>query len=525
MKNTSNTYLFLLKGLLICLLSSCSNIDEDTVNHSFKAAVNVKQSISEFDDVKFEPFDDLNLGFFRGNLWIELKIKNEENENKSYMLVSNDRFNRNYIFYKLDTLDNSLKLVNQIKDNSIKDHRTFNNPNPNLKIDLASNEQATYLITTTSDGRTKDATPQIISIENYFNFINETTIWNIIFYGIIISLLIINIYQWTIYKQEIYIYYILYIISTLLVYLGIEGYLYNLRIKQIIIDHFIFVSVKLWALSLIIYTSKFLEIKIIAPRYYKCIKITLFVILGGIILYQFSFYNSSIQYLHYFENILSPLWLLLIIGMIIFSVRSRPLELKYYLIPLAGFILLTVIGLINVHFQILSGNSFTFVKIGAIVELTGFTYFMTILIKKKLKKTEHLESEVLENRKQLQTASRELEEKERILAAQTNIEKTDLLSIFNLLENSLSTENEWNEFKLKFKELNPKFLENLLAHQANLTKSEIRLLTLIKIGYSQKEIASILNIVPDSVKKAKSRVRKKMNLETNMVLNSYLNQF
>ncbi|WP_147678240.1 7TM diverse intracellular signaling domain-containing protein [Algibacter pacificus] len=524
MKNTNNTYPIFILGIIICLFSSCSNIETDKIKHSFKYAINVEQSINEFGNVKYETFNNLNLGFFRGNLWIKLEIKNEESENKSYMFVSNDRFNRNYVFYKFDTIDNSLKLVHQIKDTLKTDYRTFNNPNPNLKIDLAPNEKATFLITSASDGRTKDATPKIMALESYFNFVNETTYWNIVFYGIIFCLLLINLYQWNIYKQKIYFYYIFYIISTVLVYLGIEGYLYNLKINQIIIDHFIFVSVKLWALSLIIYTSKFLEIQIINPKYYKFIKIVLFVVLGGTLLYQFSFYNSSIQYLHYFENVLSSLWLLLIIGMILFSVKTRQLELKYYLIPLACFILFTIIGLIDVHLQITSINSFTFVKIGAIIELSGFTYFMTVLIKKKLKKTERLENELLENRKKLQTASEELEEKDKILSTKTNIEKTDLISIFKLLENSLSTENEWNEFKVKFNELKPEFHKKLLAHQPNLTKSEIRLLTLIKIGYSQKEIANILSIAPDSVKKARSRVRKKMNLPKNVSLREMFSQ-
>lgn len=520
---TLTAYIFLLfQGVLMCLLSSCSNKEIDNVNHSFKVAINVKQSIDKFDNVKFESFDDLNLGFFRGNLWITLDIKNEENENKSYMFVSNDRFNRNYVFYKLDILDNSLKLVNHIKDKSLKDHRTFNNPNPNLKIDLAPNEQATYLITTTSDGRTKDATPKIMEIENYFSFINETNIWNILFYGIMFCLLIINFYQWSIYKQKIYFYYIFYITSTILVYLGIEGYLLNLRINHKIIDHFVFIGVKLWALSLILYTSKFFETQIVAPKYYKFIKIVLFAVLGGTLLYQFTFYNTSIQYLHYFENVLSSLWLLLIIGIILFSAKTRRLELKYYLIPFACFIFFTMIGLIDVHFQILPGNAFTYVKLGAIVEIIGFTYFIKVLIKKKLNKTEFLENELLENRKQLQTASEELEEKDKILSAKTNIEKTDLISIFKLLENSLSTEAEWNEFKLKFNELKPDFYKKLLAHQPNLTKSEIRLLTLIKIGYTQKEIAKILSIAPDSVKKARSRVRKKMNISEVVSLNDIL---
>ncbi|NJM79140.1 MAG: hypothetical protein HC854_04925 [Flavobacterium sp.] len=234
------------------------------------------------------------------------------------------------------------------------------------------------------------------------------------------------------------------------------------------------------------YTSKFLEINTVAPKYYRFTKKVLVIVLGGTLIYQFFFYNSSIQHLHYFENVLSFLWLFLIIGILIFSGKTKRLELKYYLIPLACFILFTAIGLIDVHFQFLPGNAFTYVKIGAIVELSGFTYFMKVLIKKKLSKTEQLENELQENRKKLILTSKELKEKERLLSSKTSIEKTDLISIFKLLENSLSTDKEWNEFKLNFKELNSEFLNQLLADYPDLSKSEIRLLTLIKIGYSQK---------------------------------------
>lgn len=506
-------YLRLLQALLLYLLTSCSNVDTKKINYSFQAVTKDTLHIKEYDKVKFENFDNLNLGFFRGDLWIKLNIQNDDSEPKSYVFINNDRFNRNYTFYKLDTINNALKLVNHILNKSKKDCRTFNTPTPNLRIDLKPNENATYLITSASDGRTKDATPRIMSLEHYFHFINESTILNIVIYGIMFCLLIINIYQWTIYKQHIYFYYILYILTTLLVYLGIEGYLYNLNIKQIIIDHFLFVLTKLWALSLVIYTSKFLNIKQIAPKYYKFIEVVLIVILGGLIVYQFSFYNSSIQHLHYLENVLSSLWLLLVVGMVILSARAKRKELKYYLIPLICFIALTIIGLINVHFQILPGNSFTYVKIGALVELTGFTYFMTIIIKNRLKKTASLEKELLENRINLK-------EKEKVLASTTR-----LTSAFKLIENSFSNEADWNDFKEKLKLLNTNFTEMLLSNHPDLSKSELRLLTLIRVGYSQKEIAGILNIAPDSVKKARSRVRKKLNLDESKTLNNYLQEF
>ena len=68
-------------------------------------------------------------------------------------------------------------------------------------------------------------------------------------------------------------------------------------------------------------------------------------------------------------------------------------------------------------------------------------------------------------------------------------------------------------------------MSSLLTAYPNLSKSEIRLLTLIKIGYSQKEIVSILNIAPDSVKKSKNRFRKKLNIRESIHLDDFLLKF
>ena len=513
---------FLVYFFGLFLLFSCAKNQSVEVDYSFEAAKNVTVGIEDFDKVTFESFHDLNLGFFRGNVWIKLDIKNPSKQSKSCMFVSNDRFNRNYTFYKLDTTNKRLKLVNHIDDLSTQDHRTYNSPNPNLKIDLAPNEESIYLITSSSDGRTKDATPRITSLENYHSFDLGNAVWDLILYTIIIILLLVNVYLWSVYKRKIYLYYILYILSTIFVYLGIEGYLLCLNIKQITIDHIVFVSVKLWAFSLIMYTAKFLEIDVVAPKYYRFVKTMLIVVLGSILVYQFVFFYTSIQYLHYFENLLTVLWLLIIIITLVLSAKKRWLELKYYLIPLAFFIAFTVFGIVNVHFQIFTGNSFTYVKIGAIFEFIGFTYFMTSLVKRKIERGDKLIAEVNKQRVELVEKSKKLEELNVLLKEKTSIEKTDLLNIFALLENSLSNEEEWDNFKNKFQHLNPNFLNELESHHPNLSKSEIRLLTLIRIGYSQKEIANFLNIAPGSVKKARTRVRKKLNLSEEINLNEYL---
>ena len=105
---------------------------------------------------------------------------------------------------------------------------------------------------------------------------------------------------------------------------------------------------------------------------------------------------------------------------------------------------------------------------------------------------------------------------------ESTLKKTDLLSVLKMLENSLSTEEEWDEFKLKLQQLDPDFLERIMKKHSDLTKSELRLVILIRIGYTQKDIAKILSIAPASVKKSRSRVRKKLNLDSGTELKSYL---
>ena len=54
------------------------------------------------------------------------------------------------------------------------------------------------------------------------------------------------------------------------------------------------------------------------------------------------------------------------------------------------------------------------------------------------------------------------------------------------------------------------YLDKLKEQNPNLTSYELRLCAYMKSNLSTKEIATILNIQPDSVKKAKQRLRKKV---------------
>lgn len=522
MKN--KRYLTLIFILLASIfVTSCSGKKSINVDYSFKVATNSKYNIDEADKIKFESFDNLNLGFYKGNIWLKLEILNED-QPQSLMFVNDDLFNHTYKIYKLNTQNQEFKLLNSSRVESKEDYRKFPHPTPNFKIDVASDENATFIITMYSDGRTTNVTPKLISSAEYYLSFNQSRAWSIVFLGAIFILLLLNVLLRNFYKQKIYTYYIFYVLSTLIMYLGFEGYLYSTGLKNLHVDHLIFLSVRVWTLTLILFTSKFFEIKKMHSNFYRFVCWLLIIVLGGNTMYQLAFYQSSITHLHYYENVLSFFWLLLVLVIILISARDRKPELKYYLIPLFCLLLFIIIGLIDGHLQLLPGSPFIYIKIGTILEFIGYTYFMTLLIKRKIQLSENLQLELQQRSEELTESSKKLEELNELLKAKTSIERTELLNVFSLLESSLSNEDDWEAFKEKFEELNPAFLKHLFDKHSDLSKSEIRLLTLIRIGYSQKDIAGMLNIAADSVKKARSRVRKKMNLSESIRLKEYLQE-
>ncbi len=63
---------------------------------------------------------------------------------------------------------------------------------------------------------------------------------------------------------------------------------------------------------------------------------------------------------------------------------------------------------------------------------------------------------------------------------------------------------------MELESANGHFRQKLRQQYPGLTAYDIRLCTYLKAHLSTKEIAVLLNITPDSVKKAKHRLRKKM---------------
>ncbi len=83
----------------------------------------------------------------------------------------------------------------------------------------------------------------------------------------------------------------------------------------------------------------------------------------------------------------------------------------------------------------------------------------------------------------------------------------------------------WDQFNFAFHNVKPNFNKNLLSKFPDLTPSETKLCGLISLGMSIKDISSLLNQSPDGIKVSRSRLRKKLNLQTEQNLESFLASF
>lgn len=94
-----------------------------------------------------------------------------------------------------------------------------------------------------------------------------------------------------------------------------------------------------------------------------------------------------------------------------------------------------------------------------------------------------------------------------------------------LIKNDLrqrSKDESWQRFNLSFSKVHKDFERNLTAKYPNLTPNELKLSAFVRLGMPNKEIASILNLSVDSIKVSRSRLRKKLNIESGINLEVYL---
>lgn len=98
---------------------------------------------------------------------------------------------------------------------------------------------------------------------------------------------------------------------------------------------------------------------------------------------------------------------------------------------------------------------------------------------------------------------------------------TGIISSFKTDSNNIN----WQEFDLLFEQVHRNFYNNLTKAFENLTNNDLKLCVFYKLNMNSKEICSITLQSENTLKKARARLRKKLNLSPDESLHQFLQQF
>lgn len=100
-------------------------------------------------------------------------------------------------------------------------------------------------------------------------------------------------------------------------------------------------------------------------------------------------------------------------------------------------------------------------------------------------------------------------------------ENNDMNSLVRKVERAETKTEDWDKFMHIFEDVHPDFTKTLQGQFEKITTNDLRLAALMRMNFSNKEIANILHISADGLKKARYRLRKKMDLPSDENMQEY----
>lgn len=98
----------------------------------------------------------------------------------------------------------------------------------------------------------------------------------------------------------------------------------------------------------------------------------------------------------------------------------------------------------------------------------------------------------------------------------------ELRRLIRAIDSELNQEDYWEQFQQAFDQMHQEFVHELQRRHPHISDHDYRLCYFIRMGFSNAEIASILNITVNGVEQSKYRLKKKMDLDKNASLNEYI---
>jgi len=97
--------------------------------------------------------------------------------------------------------------------------------------------------------------------------------------------------------------------------------------------------------------------------------------------------------------------------------------------------------------------------------------------------------------------------------------------LIRLLDENLSSEDDWAIFQTNFDRIHENFFRNLHTQFPELTSNDLRFCAYLRLNLSSKDIAHLMNITLKGVEVGRYRVRKKIGIPSTKSLTEYMIEF
>jgi DNA-binding response OmpR family regulator/DNA-binding CsgD family transcriptional regulator len=104
-------------------------------------------------------------------------------------------------------------------------------------------------------------------------------------------------------------------------------------------------------------------------------------------------------------------------------------------------------------------------------------------------------------------------------------QKEVLQELLRKIERIGSRKDNWRIFQLKFNQVYPDFIGRITRQYPKLTQLELTIISTILFNLNSNQIASMLNISPESVRKSRYRLKKKLRLDPSESLVKFIHSF
>lgn len=330
-----------------------------------------------------------NLGISNSTLWIHFEIKNSSLTNQLLLNLALPSLDYVELFY-LDSTNNYCSIL--IKETLPINNRKYKDPDYLFDLDIPVNQTKSFYLKTASNEGIQ--LPIYIGSKNeILNKIKIKDILSGIYFGIMLVMILYNLFIYFSVKDKSYIYYVLYIILVLLTQTSLQGYPSQfLWPNYPLITHYsLFVFPCLVGIAGMFFMLIFLKVSAYSKVLYKLSFFLSTAYLIPLTLVFFKFYASSQIIMQIIAGVVS----IYMLTTAILIVRKGYEPAKYFLAAWAVFLVGVIIFILK-DFEILPYNNFTryTMQIGSAIETVLLSFALAARINdyKKEKEASQLQA-------------------------------------------------------------------------------------------------------------------------------------